>query len=321
MTHHEPNTTTIAMALELLTEHGLEGIGSAVQILINEAMKIERSAFLEAGPHERTEDRRGYANGFRAKRMKTRLGELDLKIPRVRNLPEGADPFYPRALERGERSERALKLAVAQMYVEGVSTRKVTEITRELCGLDISSSQVSRAAKLLDEEISEWRNRELGECRYLILDARYEKVRHGGSVRDCAVLMAVGVGVDGKRSILGVSAALSEAEVHWRTFLEELRARGLCGMRMITSDDHSGLRAALKAVFPGTLWQRCQFHLQQNAQSYVPSVSQRKEVAQVIRDIFWRSEPSRSRAPARPGCRELPRDGPRPGCVARKQHP
>ena len=294
MTHHEPDATTIAMALELLTEHGLEGVGAAVEILINEAMQIERSGFLQAAPHERTAERRGYANGFRPKRLKTRLGELDLQIPRVRDLAEGAEPFYPRALERGERSERALKLAVAQMYVEGVSTRKVTEITRELCGLDISSSQVSRAAKLLDEEISEWQTRELSECRYLILDARYEKVRHGGSVRDCAVLMAVGVGTDGKRSILGVSAALSEAEVHWRSFLEDLRARGLCGMRMITSDDHSGLRAALKAVFPGGLRQRCQFHLQQNAQSYVPAISQRKEVAQTIRDIF--NAPSRLEA-------------------------
>jgi len=294
MTNHSPDATTITMALELLTEHGLEGVGAAVEILINEAMQIERSAFLQAAPHERTEERRGYANGFRPKRLKTRLGELDLQIPRVRDLAEGAEPFYPRALERGERSERALKLAVAQMYVEGVSTRKVTEITRELCGLDISSSQVSRAAKLLDEEISEWQTRELGECRYLILDARYEKVRHGGSVRDCAVLMAVGVGTDGKRSILGVSAALSEAEVHWRSFLEGLRARGLCGMRMVTSDDHSGLRAALKAVFPGGLWQRCQFHLQQNAQSYVPSATKRKEVAQTIRDIF--NAPSRPEA-------------------------
>lgn len=294
MTHHTPDTTTIAMALELLTERGLEGVAPAVEILINQAMELERSAFLQAAPHERTEERRGYANGFREKHMKTRLGELELRIPRVRDLPDGVEGFYPKALERGERSERALKLAVAQMYVEGVSTRKVTEITRELCGLDISSSQVSRAAKLLDEEIEEWRNRELGECRYLILDARYEKVRHGGSVRDCAVLMAEGVGVDGKRSILGVSAALSEAEVHWRSFLESLRARGLHGMRMITSDDHSGLRAALKAVFPGVLWQRCQFHLQQNAQGYVPSIAMRKQVAQVIRDVF--NAPSREEA-------------------------
>jgi putative transposase len=286
MTHHEPDGTTIDMALELLTENGFEGMSRAIEILLSEAMKLERSAFLEAGPYERSEERRGYANGYREKRVKTRLGELELEIPRVRGLAEGEQAFYPKALERGERSERALKLALAQMWVEGVSTRKVTEITRELCGLEVTSSQVSRAAKLLDEEIHAWRTRSLGEYRYLILDARYEKVRHGGSVVDCAVLLAAGVGLDGKRTVLGVSVALSEAEVHWRAFLEELRERGLFGVQLITSDDHSGLRAALRAVFPGIAWQRCQFHLQQNAQGYVPRIGMRKEVARTIRDIF-----------------------------------
>ena len=294
MTDHTADATTIAMALELLTEYGLEGVAPAIEILINEAMHLERSAFLQAAPHERTDERRGYANGFRAKHMKTRLGELSLAIPRVRNLAEGEEGFYPKALERGERSERALKLAVAQMYVEGVSTRKVTAITQELCGLEITSSQVSRAAKLLDEEIAAWRNRPLGEFKYLVLDARYEKVRHGGSVIDCAVLLALGIGVGGKRTILGVNAALSEAEVHWRSFLESLCARGLFGVQMITSDDHSGLRAALRAVFPATPWQRCQFHLQRNAQAHVPHVAMRKEVAKDIRDIF--NAPSRSEA-------------------------
>ncbi len=290
MTHHEPDATTIAMALELLTEHGLNGVAPAIEILLNEAMQLERSAFLRAGPHERTDERRGYANGLRAKQMKTRFGELDLRVPRVRGLAEGEEGFYPQALERGERSERALKLAVAQMYIEGVSTRKVTAITRELCGLEITSSQVSRAAKLLDEEIAAWRDRPLGEYRYLVLDARYEKVRHGGSVIDCAVLVALGVGANGKRTVLGVSSALSEAEVHWRAFLESLCARGLYGVQLITSDDHSGLRAALRAalraVFPAVPWQRCQFHLQRNAQAYVPHVGSRKEVAQDLRDIF-----------------------------------
>jgi putative transposase len=286
MTHHDPDGTTIDMALELLTENGFEGMSRAIEILLSEAMKLERSAFLEAGPYERSEERRGYANGYREKRVKTRLGELELEIPRVRGLADGERAFYPKALERGERSERALKLALAQMWVEGVSTRKVTEITRELCGLEVTSSQVSRAAKLLDEEIHAWRTRSLGEYRYLILDARYEKVRHGGSVVDCAVLLAAGVGLDGKRTVLGVSVALSEAEVHWRAFLEELRERGLFGVQLITSDDHSGLRAALRAVFPGIAWQRCQFHLQQNAQGYVPRIGMRKEVARTIRDIF-----------------------------------
>jgi len=291
MTDHNPDSTTFSMALELLSENGFEGMATAMEILFNEAMKIERSEFLKAGPHERAESRRGYANGYRDKKMKTRLGELALRIPRARGCDE---PFYPQSLERGERSERALKLAVAQMYVEGVSTRKVTEITRELCGLDITSSQVSRATKLLDEELNAWRARPLGEYRYLVLDARYEKTRYGGSVVDCAVLMALGVGVDSKRTILGVSAALSEAEVHWRGFLESLKERGLHGLAMITTDDHSGLRAALRSVFPGTPWQRCQFHLQQNAQSHVPKIAMRKEVAQDIRAVF--NAPNRSEA-------------------------
>jgi len=286
MTNHTPDSTSISMALELLTEYGMEGVGDAVKILLNEAMHIERSRFLQAGPHERTENRRGYANGFRSKQLKTKLGELSLAIPRVRGVADGTEGFYPTSLERGIRSEKALALAVAEMYLQGVSTRKVAAVTKELCGLDVTSSQVSRAAKLLDEGIEAWRNRPLGEFRYLILDARYEKVRHGGSVVDCAVLMAVGIDLEGKRMILGVSAALSEAEVHWREFLESLCKRGLHGVRAITSDAHSGLKAALRSVFPSVPWQRCQFHLQQNAQAYVPQVGMRKDVAADIRSVF-----------------------------------
>ncbi len=172
------------------------------------------------------------------------------------------------------------------MYVQGVSTRKVTEITRELCGLDVSSSQVSRAAQLLDEELESWRSRPLGKLSYLILDARYEKVRHGGSVVDCAVLVAVGVLPNGKRTVLGVSAKLSEAEVHWREFLQSLVERGLHGVELITSDAHEGLKAARKGVFPGVPWQRCQFHLQQNAVAYVPRIDMRRDVADDIRGVF-----------------------------------
>ena len=147
MTHHPLDSTTIASALEHLTANGFEGMAHAIEILMNEAMKLERSDFLGAGPYERTAERQGYANGFKPKRMKTRVGELDLAIPKVRGLDGGVEPFYPCALERGLRSERALTLAVAEMYVTGVSTRKVAKITQELCGLDITSQQVSRAAK------------------------------------------------------------------------------------------------------------------------------------------------------------------------------
>ena len=160
-------------------------MAETIEILMNEAMKLERSDALGAMPYQRTESRRGYANGFKPKTVNSRLGRLSLNVPQTRDVE-----FYPSALERGERSERALKLAVAEMYVQGVSTRKVAEITQELCGLDVSSSQVSRAAQLLDEELQAWRERPLGTVPYVILDARYEKVRHGGSVRDCAVLVA-----------------------------------------------------------------------------------------------------------------------------------
>lgn len=279
-----PDCNRLFDVLNLLVEKGFEGMASAIEILVNEAMKLEREDFLGAAPHERTPERRGYGNGFKGKSVKSRLGELSLRVPQVRDVKDG-EHFYPNALERGERSERALKLALAEMYVQGVSTRKVAAITRELCGLDVSSSQVSRVSKELDEELEKWRTRPLGATEYLILDARYEKVRHGGQVVSAAVLIAIGIS-KGVRSILGVSVSLSEAEVHWRKFLSSLRDRGLCGLTLITSDDHEGLKAALKAVFPGVPWQRCQVHLQRNAQAYAPRLEIRKAVARDLRDVF-----------------------------------
>ena len=286
MAHHPTDHTTITNALEHLIANGLDGMANAIEILLNEAMKLERSQYLQAGPYERIDGRQGYANGFKPKRMKTRVGELEFKVPKTREQPEGVAPFYPQSLERGLRSERALMLAVAEMYVQGVSTRKVTKVVSEMCGLEISSQQVSRAASLLDEELESWRTRELGEHPFMILDARYEKVRHGGHVRSVAVLCAVAVNADGKRSVIGVSTSLSEAEVHWREFLQSLLARGLVGTRLITSDDHAGLKAALRAVFPGVPWQRCQCHLQRNATAYVPRADMRTGVAKDIRAIF-----------------------------------
>jgi transposase-like protein len=220
---HEIQSSEVNAAVQLLAENGFEGMANAMQILFNEAMKIERNEYLGAAPCQRTEERRFYANGFKEKTVNTRLGKLELRVPQTRD-----SQFYPSALERGERSERALKLAVAEMYVQGVSTRKVATITKELCGLDVTSMQVSRAAKLLDEELEIWRNRPLSQAEYLILDARYEKVRVDGSVRDCAVLIAIGVLPSGYRSVLGVSVSLSEAEVHWREFFSSLKKRAAC---------------------------------------------------------------------------------------------
>ena len=288
MTHLEDSNALIAV-VELLAENGFDGMAEAMQILFNEAMKLQRSAALGAQPYERSDTRRGHANGFKPKTFGSRLGQLNLQIPQTRGVE-----FYPSVLERGERSERALKLAIAEMYVQGVSTRKVAAITEELCGLDVSSSQVSRASQMLDEELDAWRNRPLDEFPYLILDARYEKIRHGGSVVPCAVLVAIGITPQGKRSILGVSVSLSEAEVHWRNFLASLQERGLHGVRYIVSDDHAGLKEARQGRFSGVPWQRCQFHLQQNAMQYVPKVAMREQVGDDLRNVF--NAPDRSEA-------------------------
>lgn len=268
-------------AVELIAERGLEGLPEALTALINTAMQLERERHLGVGAYERSEERRGYANGYKPKTVKTRVGELTLAVPQVR---EGG--FYPQALDKGLRSERALKLALAEMYVTGVSTRKVARVTEQLCGFEVSSTEVSRCAALLDEELAAWRQRPLGAYAYVVLDARYESVRQAGQVLDAAVLVALGVRADGKREILGVSSTLSEAEVHWRAFLTDLKDRGLHGVKLIVSDDHAGLKAARQAVFPSVPWQRCQFHLQQNAGAYVPRQDQRKAVAGAIRDIF-----------------------------------
>lgn len=173
------------------------------------------------------------------------------------------------------------------MYVEGVSTRRVTKIMEKLCGFQVSSTQVSRLTADLDSEFQKWRERPLPEITYLTLDATYYKVRIDGTVRDCATLIAIGVRRDdGKRMILGVSCALSEAEVHWREFATRLRERGIGIPDLVTSDAHTGLRAALKACFAATPWQRCQFHLQQNAQQYVTKQELKNKVAADIATIF-----------------------------------
>ena len=269
------------VAMELLIDHGFSGIADAVSILMNTAMKIERSRYLKAEPYERTDQRQSYANGYKSKTVKTRVGTVDLAVPQTRDCK-----FYPQSLERGLRSERALKIALAEMYVQGVSTRKVTKITQELCGFEISSSEVSRASKSLDDQLEAWRDRPLGQFPYVYMDARYESVRHNGVVIDCAVLLAIGISPSGHREVLGVSVKLSEQEVHWRDFVSSLKDRGLHGVKLFISDAHGGLKAARKAIFPTVPWQRCQFHLQQNAQGYVPKRSMKQEVAGRIRAIF-----------------------------------
>jgi transposase-like protein len=275
--------------LEQIASEGLDFLPELIEVLINTAMQAERSKHLKANLYERTDQRKGYANGYKPKTVKTRIGDITFDVPQVRD-----GSFYPGALEKGLRSERALTMTLAEMYVQGVSTRKVKAITKKLCGTSVSSTQVSKATAKLDETLEAWRNRPLGVFRYLYLDARYEKVRQNGHIQDAAVLLASGVGEDGRRAILGVSVSLGEHEVHWRSFLQSLVERGLRGVELIVSDDHLGLKAARKAVFGGVPWQRCQFHLQQNAQAYVPRQSMKAEVAEDLRRIF--NTPNRSMA-------------------------
>jgi transposase-like protein len=218
----------LAALLPLLGNGQEDRLREALELLVNAAMLLERQRHLRAEPFERTETRNGHANGFKDKGFQTRLGEMHLRVPQVR---DSTEPFYPQSLqslEKGLRSERALKLALAEMYVQGVSTRKVAAITERLCGFAVTSTQVSRAAAELDAHLSAWRERPLSQTPYLILDARYEKVRQGGIVQSAAVLIAVavGVGLEGRRQVLGVSVALSEQEAHWRAFLSVLEGFG-----------------------------------------------------------------------------------------------
>lgn len=270
--------------LNTITQGGLEGLPDALALLINHAMLIERQRHLQASPYQRTPSRQGLANGFKERSLNTRVGPLDLRVPQVRNSER---PFYPSALERGQRSERALVIAIAEMYLQGTSTRRVSKILEKLCGLEITSTQVSRATAELDDMLASWRQRPIPPIAHLILDARYEKVRVQGVVRSCAVLTAIGVRrQDGHRMILGCSVSLSEAEVHWREFLSSLKARSLHSCSSITSDAHEGLKAAITATYHDVPWNRCQFHLQQNAQAYVPKQSMKEAVAADIRAIF-----------------------------------
>ena len=278
---HQNNFTVPAEIMEQIAAEGIEHGPQMIALLINMAMKLEREQYLKAKSYERSEERQGYANGFKPKSVQTRIGKLNLAVPQVR---EGG--FYPEALEKGLRSERALLCVCAEMYVKGVSTRKVSQIIEKMCGGKISASQVSRATAELDEKLSAWRNSELGNVIYLYLDARYEKVRDNGQLRDAAVLIASGVLPTGKRKILGVSISLSEQSQHWKNFLEDLVERGLRGVRLIISDDHSGLKKARQDVFGGTPWQRCQFHLQQNAQAYIPKKAMQEEVVGEIHTVF-----------------------------------
>jgi transposase-like protein len=252
--------------IEILSgwQEGLGGedfIRELVQRTVQQVLEAEMTSFLGAETYQRNDARRGWRNGFKPRTLKTRVGELELMVPKDRD-----GQFQTELFERYQRSEKAFVAALLQMYVEGVSTRKVTAITEALCGLEVSKSQVSALTAKLDAEIAAWRTRPLTEAYpYLIFDARYEKVRRGGSVVSQGVLVAIGISASGYREVLGCWVAESESEASWGAVFSELKQRGLTGVSYVVSDDHQGMVRAIARHFQGSVWQRCQVHFVRNA--------------------------------------------------------
>ena len=248
---------------------GWQGLGEEdflrrlVERVVQQVLEAEMTSFLGAGAYERNAERRGWRNGFKPRVLKTRVGKLELLVPKDR---EGQ--FQTELFERYQRSEKALVLSMLEMYISGVSTRKVSAITETLCGLEVSRSQVSALAEKLDLELSAWRSRGLEKAYpYLVIDARYERVRRAGAVVSQGVLVVVGISQEGYREVLGAWMADSETETSWGQVFAELKQRGLRGVRYVVSDDHQGLVRAVRRHFQGAMWQRCQVHFLRNALS------------------------------------------------------
>lgn len=247
--------------------------------VIQEVLEAEMNDALGAQKGERTGDRLGYRSGYYPRTLITRVGKLELRVPQDRQ-----GRFSTEVFERYQRSEKALVSALAEMYVQGVSTRKVKAITEELCGHSFSASAVSGVVKRLDEQLSQFAQRRLEEAfAYVILDARYEKVRELGSIRSRAVLVAIGIDWEGRRQVLGVELANRESASSWKDFLLTLRKRGLRGVELVVSDDHAGLRKAIAEVLPEAVWQRCYVHFLRNALDHLP----RKGDDDCLRELRW----------------------------------
>jgi len=279
MTHRKQDIE-LAEILQATCADGDDPLRALLAHTLQRVLEEEITVFLNADTYERTDKRKGYRNGYKPRTLKTRVGRIELMVPKDR---EGR--FQTELFDKYQRNEKALTLAIMEMYVQGVSTRKVRKITEELCGLDISRSQVSNLAKGLDEEIAVWRSRPLKKkYPYLVVDARYEDIRSGLHVTSQGVLLVVGISDDGYRELLGVWNANSENEQSWSQVFRKLKERGLKGVEYIVSDDHSGLVKAAKRQFQGVVWQRCQTHFIRNVLSLV-SKKDRKKIAAYLKEI------------------------------------
>jgi len=263
-----------------------------VQNFLQQYLEAEITEFLGAAPYERVEQRKGHRNGYKPRMLRTRVGTLNLLVPKDR---EGR--FQSSLFERYQRSEKALVLALQEMYLQGVSTRKVTEITETLCGTEFSKSQVSALSTRLDAELDIWRNRSLdGEYPYLIVDAQYHKVRENHRIISKGILTVVGISKDGYREILAVECGITENETTWATVFKKLYERGLRGVLLVISDDHKGLVESINRYFQGCQWHRCQVHYLRNLLNLVPK-KLKKVLAGKVKDIF--NAPDREQAQLR----------------------
>ncbi|MER9851499.1 IS256 family transposase [Mesorhizobium sp. M0106] len=256
-----------------------DGFRQALQSVVQEVLEAEMTEAIGAEKGERTAERTSYRSGYYERKLVTRVGVLELRVPQDR-----AGRFSTELFERYQRSEKALVSALVEMYVQGVSTRKVKAVTEELCGHSFSASTVSEATMRLDEALKAFFTRRLEESYpYLILDARYERAREAGVIASQAVLVAIGVDWEGRRQVLGVELANRESHSSWREFVTGLRNRGLAGVEFVVSDDHPGLRAAIREVLPEAVWQRCYVHFLRNALDYVP----RKVDDDCLMELRW----------------------------------
>ena len=279
------------IAAKALLKGDPEGLRELVRAVLQEALEAEMSDALGAAKSERTTGRLGYRSGYYGRTLVTRVGKLELRVPQDR---EGR--FSTELFERYQRSEQALVASLAEMYVQGVSTRKVKAVTEELCGHAFSASAISAVNKRLDEGLAAFAGRRLEEpFAYLILDARYEKVREAGIVGSRAVLIAVGIDRDGRRQVLAVELANRESRSAWKDFLLGLRERGLQGVEFVVADDHAGLKAAVREVLPGAFAQRCYVHFLRNALDHLPRKAD-DDCLQELRWIYDRRELAEARA-------------------------
>jgi len=271
---------------------GDRGVEVLLEPILNQILQAEMTDYLGAEPGERTDDRRGYRNGSYRRKLTTRVGTLELEVPRDR---EGT--FQTELFERYQRSEKALVLALMKMVVQGVSTRRVKKITTKLCGREFSKSTVSRLTGDLSEQVEAWASRSLeADYPFLVLDAMQLKVRRQGAVRSTTVMLAVGINEKGQREILGLETAFGETEEAWRRFIDGLKRRGLSGVEVATSDAHEGLIQALREAFPGLIWQRCQAHFRRNVLDRAPS-DYRDRMHQLLDQIL--EAPSQKEAQSR----------------------